>query len=264
MEECEGVLNSRGLLSVGDVVVTGAHGLSDAGFERVLHICAPELAAPRAEQSMHSVICHLLHVAGRLGVESLALPMIGAGIFGWSRDLPGLVRVLIGCLADWARHSTGCPRSIVFMDTNLDAVQALAQAMRSFDDMPRPAASIESRPVFQQPVMPKHCWMYDCTSEGKGWVPYDYDQALQLDHAFAKHEPVITVTGDREGKYSDSKKVEPGYDFARYDVDFRKSGPDHLAVQVNRASKFERKAWAPMALWDNIVHKVCILCFSVR
>ena len=90
--------------------------------------------------------------------------------------------------------------------------------------------------------------MYDCTSKGKGWVPYDYDQALQLDHAFAKHEPVITVTGDREGKYSDSKKVEPG--------------PDHLAVQVNRASKFERKAWAPMALWDNIVHKVSFFAFQ--
>jgi len=246
--ECDQLLAEQSL-KVTDVAVTGAHNLGSAGFEKIFHAVPPVYAPTQeAERNMEATMKTLLMKVDGEGIETVVMPILGGGIYGWSDARPALFRSLLDAIADWgSAESAGHPRKlrrIVLMDQKESLMKDLGDAMRNYDDQEESPAGYAEEPVFSPPMFPRHLWMYDCHDTGRGWVPYDYDQACQLDAAFDAGLETVPIRGDRGGVLSDSPHIPAGEISATYEVDFTSRGKDHIAMQRNTVSSHPRKVVA--------------------
>jgi O-acetyl-ADP-ribose deacetylase (regulator of RNase III) len=73
-----------------DGLQTGQAGWTTAGHMQarwVIHVVGPNYAAGERDRSLlTSCYANALRVADELGVESIAFPLISAGIYGWPKD----------------------------------------------------------------------------------------------------------------------------------------------------------------------------------
>ncbi len=90
-------LEARGPAELGDVVVTPGY---DTGFEHVLHAVADPDYRP---VGTYAIYASIIATAERLGVESLALPAIGMGIFSYP---PDAVEVSVRAVVEAGRLSS--------------------------------------------------------------------------------------------------------------------------------------------------------------
>lgn len=256
-EECEAILQQLGPagVPVGHVVPTRAHELGSAGFSHVLHAVPPAYnQLPGEEQQMQSTVHGILSEAEKLNLGSVVMPVLGTGIFGWMRNLDAALTCHLMAIAQWGSSASSTVKRVVIMDKNLTVVEALSQKLSNFDDAEDEAepSAVPPRPEFRVPPQPSHAWFYmgDAGFFGLApWVPYDYDQALQLDDADKKGLQEVKLFGDRNGRPSDSKHIEEGELHATYNVDFSKFGEGYCAMQLNRKSKFERKVKKVSGPW---------------
>ncbi|CAJ1386212.1 unnamed protein product [Effrenium voratum] len=261
VEECRQILAER-QVNVTEVAVTDAHALKSAGFEKIFHAVPPVYkATQQAAREMEATVLSILMEVRKADIDSVVLPALGAGIFGWQDASSTLTERVLRALAFWGENesASASPKRVVIMDTNKKILKEFVNALDNFDDMEEQPHSPVPRqePVFHPPSHPQYLWVYDCSDTGRGWVAYDYDQASQLDAAFEGGEGRAPLFGDRSGKPSDSAHIEPGNTFATYEVDFSQRGADHCAKQYNTKSRYSRKVQAlPLGSVEEAVQKL--------
>lgn len=254
--ECKRLTDRDGPVQTGKVVATGSYGLQDAGFTHVLHAVPPEYTpGAEAAKQMVATVAAILAKADELGLESLVMPILGAGIFGWgTANMGEVAKHILRAIARWStlpHASVHTLRRIVILDTNPEGIEELAQCMQDFDDRESPSmGTIPPRPCFKTPPEPEHMWEWDDKvgddmNSDHPWDPvsYDYDQCLQLDNALRTGQLTVLLCGDRQKEASTSSEKEEGQKHARYDVRFdsRNVGEDYSATQFNRKSLHKRK-----------------------
>ena len=112
-------------LQITDVVVTDAHGLSDAGFSKIFHVRAPEYTGSSQNvQQMEASVFATLTKVGEEGLDSVVFPVLGAGIFAWQSDKPSLFSAVLNAVAAWGQQSGSSLKRIVVMDTNSELMKA--------------------------------------------------------------------------------------------------------------------------------------------
>lgn len=221
---------------------TGAHGLQAAGFTWVLHALPPVYSAREAAgDEMRAVAEAVLDKAGELGLDSVVLPILGAGIFGWPSS--GALQHILCGFASWAARSQATPARIVLMDIDEAQAEQAARSIAEFDDLRHQAMgqTLAPKPTCRLVPQPCNIWYWDHRDMLEGWVAYDYDQALQLDRALDAHAPQVMLHGDRLRRPSLSTNRVGDQAFATYEVDFTQSGEDHCAMQLNQKSGYQRK-----------------------
>jgi len=125
-DECSQLLAGRlgDDIHKGEVVTTGAHGLEAAGFANVLH-AVPPMYSQRTEagQQMEATVSAILAEASRLGINSVVMPVLGAGIFGWGRPPYAVIGHILKAIAAFGTSTDTSPQRVVVMDMDFSIAQ---------------------------------------------------------------------------------------------------------------------------------------------
>ena len=95
LEECRALRRSShaGGLAVGDAVATGA---GDLPASHVIHTAGPDRRAGQTDPALlSSCFSCSLEVAAGLGAASVAMPAVGAGIYGWDVEEVAAIAVAV-------------------------------------------------------------------------------------------------------------------------------------------------------------------------
>ena len=131
LEECRELRRTshQGGLAVGDAVATGA---GDLPARWVVHTAGPNRHAGQCDPALlASCFSRSLEVAAGLGAATVAMPAVGAGIYGW--DVDEVAAVAVGAVRETAAagraHGVELVRFVLFGDAPHAAFErALAAA----------------------------------------------------------------------------------------------------------------------------------------
>ena len=249
----------RAGVAVGESIVTGAYllggdGSSGNNLKTIIHTVGPTYRLAREphvrDEYKKAVKSALRAAEGTVGVDYLALPLMGSGIYGWNQDLAA--SLLLEAIVEWVEGG-GSLKRVALIDNDeskaasiVAAVQHLASAPRRAPaPAPAPAAPAAARP----PAAPRRRiknhrveFLYYWKEDDGSWVPYDYDQQLEIEHwAQGGASEPLHLLGDRNLIPSVSKNVLPGQKYARYFM--HRETTTHGVVsffQRNEASTFRR------------------------
>jgi hypothetical protein len=197
---------------------------------------APAGSAPSAASiaRLEAAVRAALACADDAGLQTVALPLLGAGIYGWPPAVAAQ-RIVRACLAYLAAAGPRCGiETVLLVDVNTTAAAALADALRaaaagrlatlpgSAADAVVPAATAAA-PGYQW------AWLEDPGKVAPGaepWVPYDSDQNYQVEDRYRRWQSV-TGGDPRSGLAilphlrGDRHSVQNGF---TYEVHFAYSG----------------------------------------
>jgi O-acetyl-ADP-ribose deacetylase (regulator of RNase III) len=174
--ESRDTVRKQGYVFEGTARATGAgHLVRSAGIHRIVHAVAPRCPSQAAAQQEHrSVLARsvfqAVQVADMEGLVSVAIPLIGSGIFGWDKDIAAeaIVEAVHVYDAYRVQHGMGGSlRSVVLFDRMPEKVTALARALQATALKTPGSATPPATPAEQQPV----CWEWQ-GNDGL-WTAYD-------------------------------------------------------------------------------------------
>ena len=245
------------------------HG-SNSSIRHIIHTVGsryiPGAANLTARSVLQNAITSALKLAADLGVDSVAVPFVGAGIFGWGSNLTEAARLITCAVARWASNGGtggdhGAIKRIVLCDVNRAHVQALAGqvevlAQQTSGQQQSNAAhhlSTSASPPTKAVQVRQQQWSWK--NDHGTFTKYDPDQNTQLEAAYddyfqqhgvngnARVNPRVTITGDTGGKFSDSKHKPAGARGPIYIVEFldKCDATKFSPRQCNAVSGFERE-----------------------
>jgi O-acetyl-ADP-ribose deacetylase (regulator of RNase III) len=107
-EESDRYVREHGPVPVGGVAVTGAGRLK---ARYVIHAVGPRYGDPQGDEKLASAIRNSLLKAEELGLESIALPAISTGVFGYPYER--CARIMARVLKEFAPSAKSLKRVIV-------------------------------------------------------------------------------------------------------------------------------------------------------
>lgn len=107
-EESDRYVREHGPVPVGGVAVTGAGRLK---AKYVIHAVGPRYGDPQGDEKLASAIRNSLLKAEELGLESIALPAISTGAFGYPYER--CARIMAGVLKEFAPSAKSLKRVVV-------------------------------------------------------------------------------------------------------------------------------------------------------
>ena len=240
-DDCKSYIKQNGDICVGTAVVVGFVNNS-----AVVHAVGPKFNRTALDfncRLYEKTIRSALSAACKAGHESIALPLFGSGVYGWSPELAA--QLTVRAISSWASEA---PKSFQIVLVMTDATEdIMVKALKDFSSSPLPTDEPESE-VISGPPIPKYSYFwqkYPWEDHLDEWTPYDYDQSMQIEHAIEENELPVRLIGDKGGRHSDSKHIPDGKQSAEYLVErreivskFDKTKYDYL--QKNVVSKAER------------------------
>jgi len=229
---------ARVSLSPGGAVSTGSLALQSRGIQRIVHAVAPHFLGGSQHHKLlfQKTVKAVLAEAETLQLASLAIPLIGSGIFGWPADLAA--QLLTEALVAWlSEHPMTSLREICLVDVDRAKVDAMLKSLRS---VAKHGLSTKTMGNNDIAGVKQKQWQWQWfLHESDKWVKYDEDQNVQLERAWYQHKanPSVThcrIMGDKSGVYSDSRHKPEDAPGAVYDVFFAQMH------QQNVVSKFTR------------------------
>jgi hypothetical protein len=146
----------------------------------------------------------------------VALPLMGAKIFGWPADVAA--HLLVRAVSQWvgSGKAAQCKR-INLVDLDQAHAVALSNAVQEFSrNLPQALPALA--PV-QAPRRPQFVWSrYE--HEIDQWIDYDYDQILQIENALPRHNFPVIIRGDSGGQVSPSMNIPEGQRSAVYAIEY--------------------------------------------
>ncbi len=101
-------LEKIGSVRMGEAVITTAGKLK---ARHVIHACGPKFQEADAENKLHACVLSALMLAGQRGLQSVALPPMGAGFYGIPLALCS--RVMVDAIRDYLRGETSLREIII-------------------------------------------------------------------------------------------------------------------------------------------------------
>jgi O-acetyl-ADP-ribose deacetylase (regulator of RNase III) len=232
-------------IPVGEAVVTGAYGLrcaQNTHINKVVHAVGPvySTGSPGERTDYKKTILAALVKASENGAQYVSVPLMGAGVFGWPADVAA--DLMIQTVLEWICTGGKLTR-IVFVDQLEAHAAAFLLAIQNWSQ--RGSINAEELVPAKQHAQtpPQYQWLWE-SHETKTWVPYDYDQVMQIEAALTNGFP-ITLRGDVGGRKSDSVHIPDGQTSAVYTVSQksvrgRTDNNTYEYEQMNSKSKFAR------------------------
>ena len=101
--------------------------MSNHGTYWVIHVTGPRGSNPRREQLLRGAVMLALRQAEELHCESVALPAISSGIFGYPLD--ECTRVIAQCGVEFARTNPRAVRRILLVNIDRPTATAMTTAL---------------------------------------------------------------------------------------------------------------------------------------
>jgi O-acetyl-ADP-ribose deacetylase (regulator of RNase III) len=201
-------VGADGVLKDGEALKSGPCKLSAKGITAVVHAVGPRyMTGSQVEVgSFLSAVRAAFVEAANAGCKTISLPLMGAGVFGWSPD--DSANIILQALSQVvAQYGNSCSITHVVLVDFLPAhAAAFRDALLSYvASSTGPGTRDVHRP--RVVVAPEFKWYWDKSMDGDTsckWIPYDYDQVLHIESAISRGSLPIEITGDVAGKFSDS------------------------------------------------------------
>ena len=240
--ECDQAIERHGgPLSIGDAVRTTSGDLSRHGIISIVHAVVPDTSHPDKRDLMDLAVYNSLMEAESGNNGSIAITLMGSGIYGWPDQLAA--ETIVSAIRGWTCRASpvGSLERIVLFDSNPSKVAAFIDALEAATFMPAldslsAIADDDERKPFPRPT---HAWYWNNgvverdAMDGRGpWVQYDYDQAMQLESALGKTS-TVHIIGDKGGMYPDTRHKVDGLPLYSVNLD--------EMLQTNAKSGFRRR-----------------------
>lgn len=259
-------VQARGQVRVGQARATSGGNLS---VRHVIHAVAPmynEVTDRQIRPLLAGAFFSAMEVAHSVGAHSVAIPSLGTGVFNWWPQVAAEQAVI--ALRRFAHKYPNVRLLVVLMDEVAKKADFFAKYVRAAALAARTNAPAATNGLQQKnaaaggggtlrqagsmshceeavlpplPVLPSHQWYYDDRTErfdnknaAHAWIPYDYDQNMQLEAALARGDEVLEIFGDRLGVVPTHAKKLPGASAPMYKISLRD------LTQTNVASKWRR------------------------
>jgi O-acetyl-ADP-ribose deacetylase (regulator of RNase III) len=226
-------------LQPGGAVSTSSLSLQSRGIQHIVHAVAPHFLRGNASRDLFQrSVKAALTEAESLSSKSLAIPLIGSGVFGWPIDDAAqlLSKALVAWLSD---HPATSLRDICLIDVDRTKAEAMLAGLRSVAQ--HGLASSDRTPTCNSTDVkhPQWQWSWFLHEQDK-WVDYDEEQNVQLERAWhqcAANTGVAShcrIMGDKGGVFSDSKHKPEDAPGAVYDVFFGKMHQQNVVSGFTR------------------------------
>uniref|UniRef100_A0A7S1PKE8 Poly [ADP-ribose] polymerase n=1 Tax=Percolomonas cosmopolitus TaxID=63605 RepID=A0A7S1PKE8_9EUKA len=188
----------------GDLVIGSAVVTMSAPYAAlyVIHAFPPPKVNPKSTQLMKQCVKATFNQAARLKLESIAIPLLGAGIFGWSaRDaaeviLPVVIKIL--------KRSDCVTKKVIFVDTNSDCVAHIEGALNQAVD---PSSMTTISPDVQQhssSIVTQWYWR----NPNDQWEGYPQEICRKISVAIKSNSGFLFKQNGREYIVDPAKKIQ--------------------------------------------------------
>jgi len=224
---CLRYVEKRGKLVSGDAIRAPSFLLENKGFESIINAVGPiwkDEGEVMASYKLRRVIRKVLSIANTESLDSVALPLISTGIYGFPYDN--------ACQIIWqeicAAKTLGNVRRIAIIDVDQEKAEYMAALLGDPSPSSKsPARLVPSKPTTQKIVM-NYQWSW--SNDFGGMTNYDQDQNSQIEAAFLGGQPSVDVTGDLN-------RIKNGN---HYEVTFA-SGAVTKHIQRNTKTQYARE-----------------------
>jgi O-acetyl-ADP-ribose deacetylase (regulator of RNase III) len=236
-------------IPITESVVTDSYEIKTTNphINYVVHSVGPVYSSTgsQMEEMYLQTVMNALKAAVDIGAVSIAIPLMGSGIYRWPPDLAA--NLLVGAISKWI-GSGGVCKKIVLTDLDDSKIAELINAVQSSNDGIIPYLENLSRPPpVAVPIrVPQFAWYWEVlshekdvtkqdslynrpnvmkSSDGRRWIPYDYDQVSQIEASttfpvilrgdiggVTNNASYALTHGDRQGEF---KQVNQKTGFSR-------------------------------------------------
>ena len=127
-QECDEYYSRFGKVPVGASIATKAGILP---FKFIIHTVGPyynKYTPDSANQLLHACILNTLETAKSKGLQSISIPTISSGIFGFPK--PKCAEIILKSCVNWScQDDTGSIKNIRLCNLDLDTTELLKQQM---------------------------------------------------------------------------------------------------------------------------------------
>jgi len=238
----------KGVIPVGESVITKAYKLTEKNsrLTHVIHAVGPVYRSgdARERKLYRSTIHNALNLAQANDIKEVAIPLFGAGVYGWPSSVAATQ--LVFAISEWLAKSDGEMVQITLIDVVEQTVITILNSLRNLaESVPHTVSSgLEDLIAIKEPekvsriATPINSWSWEVAhnekfkftdkswkdENGQSWVRYDYQQNLIIEGAFGPNgqpPPIgegVIIRGDIGGLLSDSKFVPEGERSAVYAI----------------------------------------------
>ncbi|ODN30235.1 macro domain-containing protein [Fervidobacterium thailandense] len=122
--ESDEYVAKHGPVPPGGVAVTGA-GKLPAKF--VIHTVGPIGDSPSSDEVLRNCLLNIFETAKQLSIKSIALPLVGTGIFGY--PLERFVNVVKEFIKEYFTNYVGPLETVIFCDIDPSKIKKLREAL---------------------------------------------------------------------------------------------------------------------------------------
>jgi O-acetyl-ADP-ribose deacetylase len=211
-------------LAIGSAYHFPPFNIQSKGLKHILNTVIPRNDKHTPTDAMRrdfsQAINSALSVASSHGSVGVALPGMGTGVYGWSPD--EATELTVRAVRQWliANSTTTSVKTIVLLDISGHVTAAYTRAMANITpnllaatplSVSGGASAAPPLPA-TRPVLPANQWYWHAQTDdipGKRpielggeihfFVPYGYDQLVQIEEAFQRGEKAVTIVNPGNG-----------------------------------------------------------------
>lgn len=219
---------AAGKQQVGSCFTANAHGAARHGFKFIANAIVPSRDNITGRQQMQSATKSVLDSATDCCAASIAIPLLGAGVFGWPGDVSATE--IIDAICAWVKQAQGSSlRTVVLFDIRQTACESFIKALES-------KASGVVNSVALLPKLPEYQWSWQ---DDHGPVAYDYDQNGLIEAKYHEWQAggaaEVIISGDINGVPSQSRNIPAGFRNPQYSVNFLTNKQKNIASGYTRS-----------------------------
>ena len=131
-EECNNYILKKGELKSGDIVVTGKGNMENLKLKFIYHAVGPIWQGGQRKEDMILKTCfdNILHKANKSKINSIAIPLISSGIFGFPKDQAS--KIFLTSSDNFAHDGYNYPKEIFMPIMDTETFSIFIKIMKDF------------------------------------------------------------------------------------------------------------------------------------
>jgi O-acetyl-ADP-ribose deacetylase (regulator of RNase III) len=131
-EDCDKYIRKNGEVKPGEVAVTGKGEMENPKLKYIYHAVGPKWMGGNEKEDLILKTCfdNIFHKANKSKINSIAIPLISSGVFGYPKDQASLI--FLTSLDNFAKHGYSYPKEIYMSIFDTETFDIFNSVMKEF------------------------------------------------------------------------------------------------------------------------------------
>ncbi len=131
-EDCDKYIRKNGEVKPGEIAVTGKGDMENPKLKYIYHAVGPKWTGGNNKEDLILKTCfdNIFHKANKSKINSIAIPLISSGIFGFPKDQASLI--FLTSLDNFAKHGYSNPKEIYMSIFDTETYDIFYSVMKDF------------------------------------------------------------------------------------------------------------------------------------